>query len=167
MKNLALLFLMVAASAVSAQDYFYLEDVRLKKESDFTDNEANLVKAVDYMLSTPTDASNMDRKACTRFIIRYAEKHPTITILLQSYIIKVYDQNPDLLQTYMGLWVKHAIDNPTARQEVIEVLIFGDIYTYAKAGNNIVKTDLIKSLITAGDDDTIDEWLVELKKKEE
>ncbi len=157
MKKLVLLFLLVSANAAFSQNYFYLEDVKLKEKVDFTANEGNAVKAIDFLMSTPAE-ENVDRKACIRFILRYAEGSP-ITVTLDSYFTTFYKKNLDLLPMYIGLWVKSAIGNPDGKPEDHEKYIYSELYKYIKAGNNIKSNDKIKSLITAGDAGTIDDWL--------
>lgn len=160
-----LLTLLLAVSSVGfAQDYFYLEDIRLKKDADFTDNEAEVIKAVDYLMSTSVDESNMNRKACTRFIIRYAEKSPFITMTLDGSLIKVYKGNSDLLQLFMGLWLKSAINNKNETEAFHEEYIYTQLSEYCAKGNGIVKTEVIESLITAGQNGDIPNWIVNLKK---
>lgn len=164
MKYLALILFLSTANIVVSQNYFYLEDIKLKEKEDFTANEANAIKAIDYMLSSPINDQDHDRKACTRFIIRYAEGSPFVSVKLESYIGKVYKKNLDLLSMYIGLWVKSSIINKEGKEADHELYTMTEIYKYAEAGNGIKITETLTSLINAGNDKKIEEWIKKMKK---
>lgn len=146
------------------QDYAYLEDIRLKKKTDFVEHESTVIKAIDYLMSVPIDENEFNRKACTRFIIKYAEKSPDITMTLDGSLLKVTEGNPDILQMYMGLWLKSAINNKGETDSYHELFIYNELYVYCSEGNGVVKTEIIESLIEAGEDDGISSWIENLKK---
>lgn len=165
MKRILTILFVLCVHLSFSQSYFYLEDIKLKKKIDFTDNENNVVKAIDYLLSTPIDEKNYDRKACDRFIIRYAEKCSTVKITIGPPLTKMYGTNTELLVFYMGLWMKSTFNNKNFTTEQHEKYIFTEIYKYSKAGNNIEINEAIKALIKSGDENTIDNWISEYKEK--
>lgn len=145
------------------QDYAYLEDIRLRKKTDFVDNESAVIKAIDYLMSNPIDENEFNRKACTRFIIKYAEKSPFITMTIDASLLKVCEENSDILQMYIGLWIRSAIDNKSESDNFHKLFIFEELFEYCDEGNGIVQTEIIKSLIDAGKDDAISNWIKNLK----
>ncbi|MFM2306797.1 MAG: hypothetical protein RLZZ367_1466 [Bacteroidota bacterium] len=159
MKHILLVFLLAFTSVAYTQQYFYLEDVKLKKKEDFKENEGNVLKAISYLTSTPIDESNFDRKACIRFIIRYAEKTPFVSISVGDPISKIADNNTELLIMYMGLYMKAAFANEEGTQQQLDVEVYTAIYRYVKAGNNIMSNAAIKKLIVAGDNNQIEEYV--------
>ena len=146
------------------QDYFYLEEVRLKKKTDFIENKHEVIKAVAYLLNTPVDEKNMDRKACTRFIIKYAQKTPFLTMTIDASLSKVYQGNPALLEMYMGLWLKSALNNENKSDAFHEEYAYEQLSQYCANDNGVVKTEIVRSLITAGEKGDINNWILELKK---
>lgn len=164
MKYLILTLLLYFSFSGFGQDFFYLEEIRLKKKTDFIENKSEVIKAVDYLMNTPVNEKNFDRKACTRFIIDYAQKSPFITMTLSSSLTKVYKGNPDILQMYMGLWLKSALNNENKPDRFHEEYIYKNLSEYCAEGNGIVKTEIIKSLIAAGEEDDIVNWILELNK---
>ena len=161
MKYFTLLLLLIATQVSFSQNYFYLEEVKLKEASDYIANEQNAIKAIDYMASTAIDDKNYDRKACTRFILRYAEGCHGVTVTLDGYVSKLYKKNSDLLIMFMGFWVKSYINDKKGTQADQELYAVTGIYTYVKdlSGHGIKSNDAIKSLIEAGDNGKIAEWL--------
>jgi hypothetical protein len=143
----------------------YLEDIRLRKKTDFIENEKTVIKAVDYFMSSNVDERNINRVACSRFIIKYAEKTPFITMTIDASLLKVYEGNSDILVMYMGLWLKSAINNKKEKDSFHEEYIYTEIYKYSKVGKGIVQTDIIKSLINAGNKGEIKKWIKDLKKE--
>ncbi|MCJ8290756.1 MAG: hypothetical protein HRT58_14560 [Crocinitomicaceae bacterium] len=157
------LFLIFSLCAVG-QDYAYLEDIRLRKKTDFVDNEITVIKAVDYLMANPLGVEKYNRKACTRFIIKYAQKSPFITLSIDGSLLKVCEGNSDILQMYMGLWLKSAINNESKSDSFHELFIYSELYDYCNEGNGVVQTEIIKSLIQAGKDDEISSWIEDIKK---
>ncbi len=147
-----------------AQDYSYLEDIRLKKKTDFIDNESTVIKAIDYLMSNPINEDEFNRKACTRFIIKYAEKSPFITMTLDGALLKVYEGNDGILQMYIGLWLKSAINNRSESDRFHELYIFNELYEYCSKGNGVAKTEIVQSLIKAGNDNDLSNWITSLKQ---
>ncbi|HLP19965.1 MAG TPA: hypothetical protein VK174_06670 [Chitinophagales bacterium] len=159
MKTILILLFMAVASSASSQKYFYLEEIKLRKKDDFKANEGNVIKATDYLLNTPIDEGNHDRKACMRFIIRYAEKISNITITIDGAISKLSDGNGDLLIVYMGVWLKTSFVKPDADWNYQQKEILTAIYKYVKSGNNVKSNSAIKKLIEAGDENKIDQFI--------
>ncbi|MES2513790.1 MAG: hypothetical protein V4580_06570 [Bacteroidota bacterium] len=161
MKYLTLLLVLIATHTSFSQRYFYLEKVVIKDPSEYVENEHNAVKAIEYMASTPIDDKDFDRKACVRFIIRYAEGCPGVTVTLDGYVSKLYKKNFDLLPMFMGFWVQSFINDKKGTQADQELFTVTALYTYVKdlTGHNIKSNDAIKSLIEAGDNGKIAEWI--------
>ncbi len=159
MRHILIILFLALGNLANAQTYFYLEEVKLKKKDDFIENEKNAVIAIEYLMSTPIDENDMDRKACMRFILRYAEKTPHTTITLGKSVSELSEKNPSMLVFYMGLWLKSYINNKTGTTEDHEKYIFSEIYKYAKKGNNVVSSKAVKELIKAGDENKLDEWI--------
>jgi hypothetical protein len=159
MKHLLLAFLLAFTSVAYTQQYFYLEEVKLKKKDDFKENEGNVIKAIDYLTSTSVEKGNHDRTACIRFIIRYAEKTPFVSIVVDDPISKIADNNTELLIMYMGLYMKAAFANPKGTQEQLDIEVYTAMYRYIKAGNNIITNAAIKKLIEAGDSNRIEDYV--------
>ena len=152
MRYITLLLFLTTTNIVVSQNYFYLEDIKLKDKSDFKANEENLIKAIDYLMNSEINDKDYDRSACTRFIIRFAEGSPDVTVTLDSYVTKMYKKNVDLLFMFTGFWVKSSIINKEGKKEDHEKYAVTQIYKYVQAGNNIKITETLNSLINAGND---------------
>ena len=161
MKYVTLLLLLTAAKVTFSQSFFYLEDIKLKEKPDFITNEVNAIKAIDYMASTPINDKDMDRKACTRFILRYAEGCPDVTVRLGEYISKLDKKNLDLLGMFIGYWVKSYVNNKTGTDDDHALYTATELYKYVKetTKNGIKSNETIKSLTDAGDNGKIPDWL--------
>jgi len=164
MKNL-LFFVMVFVTSISfSQDFAYLDNIKLSKKKDFVKHEADLIKAVDFIMSTPLE-ENEDRSACGRFIIVFASNCPYITVSINNYIMDFISGNEDLLVGYLGLSMKNSINNKGISTEKNNEKIFAEFYIYAKGENGVELTDHVLSLIEAGDSDAINEWIVTFQEE--
>lgn len=165
MKNLLLILLLTIAFQGQSQDYTYLENIKLKKKQSFIENENTAIKAVDFLINTPFNENNIDRKDCSRFVIKYATKTPFISMTIDEAFMQVEKGNSGLITLFMGLWIKSAINNKKESDKFHEEYAYTEIYKYSKNGNNISQTEIIKSLIAAGDKGQIKNWIKDLKKK--
>lgn len=164
MRPFLITILLAVSMQAFSQDYCKLEDVRLKKKPHFIEHEKTVIKAADYLMSTPVDDKNIDRLCCTRFILRYAEKTPFITLSLDASIVTLSEDNSDILALYIGLWLKSAIKNKNKKDDFHLKYLYTEISKYCAKGNGIEKTDIVNSLIKAGETDTISDWMKELEE---
>jgi tetratricopeptide (TPR) repeat protein len=148
---------------VHGQNLAYLDNIKLRKPADFATHEKDVIKAVDYLLATPADDADGNRKFCSRFIVIYAEKSPDYTMVLNAKILKITDKNAALLPIYMGLYLKSAISDKAKSDAERQQYIFTEIYRYVKAGNDIQLTESVNALIAAGDAGTIPAWIEALQ----
>jgi hypothetical protein len=163
MKNLFLFLLLALSAGAYAQDFFYLQDIELREKHQYKDNEKEMLKAVDYLLSTPFDETNRDRNVCLRFVARFASGTPDIMITMEGDVVKTVDKNPDLIILYMGIYMKEFVTKPGLTPADYNKLAFAGLYKYAKAGNNLKKTKGIKDLIKAGDENNLDGLIDKLR----
>jgi hypothetical protein len=163
MKFFTSLVLLLLSFPVPAQDFSYLQDIRLKKPNDFIENRENFAKSLDYVLSSPIDQKDVNRGSCASFIKRYAENIPEITIPADTYLAQVIESNSELLLLYEGLWVRSALMKSDGTMEDHELFVFTELSKYCRKGNNVVKTSTVNSLIKAGEENTIPDWLKKIK----
>ena len=95
------------------QDFAYLDDIKLKKKTDFEDNLENLKKATDYLFNSELNDNDIDRLYCQKFIIIFAEKTP-ITITLDASIVDISKKNESLLAMYIGGLLVSKMENEAA-----------------------------------------------------
>ena len=166
MKYCFLLLAITVTGAAFAQDFSYLENIELETSADFTpENDANAIKAADYLFKTPIDKKNNNRKFCYSYLSRYAAKAPAVIITIDPYWGVVTKGNEEMLQMVLGIWIRTALINKNAIKEEIEKKVFTEIYKYAKAGNNVKKTDQIKALTDAGDKAEVTQWFDKVRNE--
>ena len=61
------LFLVFAQLSLFAQDYEYLEKVKLKNDSDFIKNEKTILDCVNFLTINRVDQARQNRVYCNRF----------------------------------------------------------------------------------------------------
>jgi hypothetical protein len=157
-----LLFLMFAfIGPLSAQQFAYLGKINLEKNGDFKGNQANVIKATDYLLSTPMNLQSSDRIQCTRFLLKYAIGCPDYTLEIKPVVLRVSDKNSQLSALYVGLWLKSAFANAQATAKENDLNAFTEIYKYAdNKSNYVIRTPYIEALLKAGHDNKVAEWLM-------
>ena len=168
MKKASFIFLFLAFTGLSvfAQDYEYLEKVKLKNDSDFIKNEKTILDCVNFLTINRVDQAQQNRVYCNRFIYRYGTKTPFVTINVESYVTKLFKKDGSILSLYFGYWLQAAIEHKDKAKDskFCEEYTVNQIYQYAKGNNGIQRTKIIESLMQAGDKNQIKEWLAEQKK---
>ncbi len=162
MKTLTIFLFLTTSLFCSAQEYAFLEDISLENLEDLIAHEKEAIRAIDYLMSTPVDENNNNRKYCTRFVIRYAAKSP-ISIMIDDVVGKVYKGNNDILVMFMGLWIKSAINDKEQSNDYYQKYIYTQLSEYCSQGNGINQNKVIKKLIKAGKENDIDGFIAVMK----
>lgn len=157
MKYLFLIVFISSSIALFSQDYFYLEDVIMKKAAHFTENNETAMKALEYLESTPINEEDKDREVCNRFIMRFVEGSPDCSIMIGMNIMNLTGKDLDLLILYVGYWLEVELETPDESAEFYQNHVYQQLYNYCKGDNNVKKTKEVKKLIKLGDQGSLSE----------
>lgn len=135
--------------------------IKLDAKSDY-DKNANdaALTAANYLLNNPIDKENMSRLNCAQYMIRWMTGTPDYTFTLEAG--KIFKKNDDLLIVYMAALTKFCMENKLNGKEGDQVRLGAHKLLAAfckKENNNVKQTSEIKKLISAYENNTLEEYL--------
>jgi hypothetical protein len=111
MKRLLIALLLgVFAFGASAQEFQVPKDYVLKKKEDYAKYEQDIVKCVDWLMSTPADKQKNKRKRANAFLMKWANGSPKLSVEIHAEIL-TFSKDIDLFMLFIGGWAKYAIEN--------------------------------------------------------
>lgn len=111
MKKCTLLFIFFLFISQSfAQEFEVPEDYELKTEEDYEAYEDEALDCANWLLDTPLNEELKMRTKANKFLLKYVEGSPKITIIINPKIINFLDSSPYLLMIYMAGWVKFSFE---------------------------------------------------------
>lgn len=129
-----ILFL-IGCQLLSAQSFEVPQNYRLNIKDDYTFYEPDIVKCVDWLITTPVNQEKEKRKEASAFLLKWVSGSPNIHINLDVNILQNIkdDKVPDYILIFIGGWVKDAIETNnrqnTMRQSVgdMDGLLAGNV----------------------------------------
>jgi hypothetical protein len=122
MKRLQILLTLLGSLFLFGQVYgqrFELPaNYSFQTKEDYAKYEQDVIKAVNWLETTPLNQEDTKRKQVNIFLFRYIEGSPTVSIELQGYVTEFSKKNPDLLIAFLGGWAKYKLENPTISDKV-------------------------------------------------
>ena len=112
MKTAITTFLFIACwNLLSAQTFDIPKDYQLIVKEDYAPYESDIVKCVDWLISTPINKEQEKRKEASAFLFKWVNGSPTVHVILDERIINFLDEKtPELLVIFIGGWVKNTIE---------------------------------------------------------
>ena len=96
---------------VLAQNYQVPQNYVLKQKDDYPKYEQDVLKTIDWLEQTPWNTEIEKRGEAKEFLIKWIEGSPDISIEINSEIVKLSKNNPDLIGSYMYGYTKYALLN--------------------------------------------------------
>ncbi|MBB4801865.1 hypothetical protein HNP37_001926 [Flavobacterium nitrogenifigens] len=145
--------------ATSQTKFDLPQDIKLKTESDYVKYENDIVSATKWLEETDLDKETDKRKQIDAFVINWVSGTPTITVEMNSSIMKLYGKNNELLVLYMGSYSSYFIENKNAdKTSAIKAGLVSMINVYKK-GISIKKNKEMEKVIEALDQNKLDEYI--------
>jgi hypothetical protein len=161
---LTLVVLLLLNSGIYAQVFEVPKNVKMKKAKDYEKYEADIIKAVNWLESTPLDKYKNKRKDVNKFLIQWLSGAPNVTIELSTFQLDYTDKNPELLIIFMGAWAKDALENPDSEDKALagNLAGFKSILKFYKANidKGLKKNKKIEKLLKLSDSE-LEAWVKE------
>lgn len=113
--SIILILTILFMQASFAQEYTIPNDVKLEAAQDYVNSETDILNCINWLENTPMNQDSEKRKMANAFLLRWATGTPTVTIEMQAFQLDLSKKNADLIMNFMGGWIKHAIENPSEK----------------------------------------------------
>ena len=150
-----------------AQDIIIPQNVKLKSEADYKNFETDVLNCLNWLEKTPINQHTAMRARANTFLVQWATGTPFVTIDMQSFQVDVTKKNASLLMTFIGGWVKLALENPTKNISKLEGNIAGFqslIKVYSNNKTSGIKKDKRLEKLLKMDVSELTNWISEKLK---
>jgi len=118
MKKLLYVLPLFFLSPAFAQTLPKFDEIVLEQASDFKNAEVDVIKAANYMLTTPFDKDDVNRLKSLQFIIKWMSGTPNYSFALDDMAAKLMKGSDDLLGLYMVCMAKYCLENPASAKDL-------------------------------------------------
>jgi len=164
---LTLVTLLILSSGIYAQDFEVPKNVKMKKAKDYEKYEADVIKAVNWIESTPLNKYKNKRRDVNQFLMQWLSGAPNVTIEIGTFQLDYTENNPELLMIFMGAWAKETLENPDADDKVLagNLAGFKSILKFYKANidKGLKKNRKMEKLLKLSDTE-LETWVKEQVK---
>jgi ABC-type Fe3+-hydroxamate transport system substrate-binding protein len=112
MKKIILLLLSITAFVSSKAQELVPKDYKFETKEDFQQYEPNVKACIHWLQITPRSEEKEKRTATEEFLVKWIKESPYVTVIIEPYIMKLLQKNPDLLLTFMFGYTQYQLDNP-------------------------------------------------------
>jgi hypothetical protein len=138
----------------------------LKTKEDYAKYEPLVKETADWLEETDLDKQPDIRLEANAFIVKWLAGSPTVTITVESHLMKLVDKNPLLIPIYMARYSSYCITNNAYKDE-LEPTKAGlqAIVKVYKKGIGITKDKTLEKLSKAIDQQQLDEYVAKNLKQ--
>lgn len=155
-----LLSVIVAAQDPSVKD-FDVPKKNPKSEKEFKKSEADLLKAVLWLETTPLDTNSLQRTKMNAWVLMWMSDCPYITFSIDANLSTLlFDKNADLMLVWLGGIARQCVqnDNKFDPLKANTAGVKAAINCYSLGGQIIADEDLDKA-IAADKEGKLEEWV--------
>ncbi|MBS0030701.1 hypothetical protein ACTJJ0_26700 [Chitinophaga sp. 22321] len=154
------LFSITAFHARAQQWPDFPDDSQLKAKEDYAKYESLVKDVADWLEETDLDKQPELRQEINVFILRWLTGSPNVTVVVSPAFAELVEKNPKLIAVYMARYASYCITNNTYKDPVppTKAALLSIVKVCGK-GIEITKTKAIKKLLTAVDENKLDEYI--------
>ena len=161
MKRIILSFFAITVCLFSHSQTFNVPNYKFDSQEDYDKYEQDIVKCVDWLVSTPANEQSKKREAANRFLTLWATGTKSFTIRVNTDITPFVVKSADLLLMYMGGWSKYGIVNKENYNETDAYIaaIETAILFYSNNKSTLKKNKDMENFIKMRNNDTLEEYV--------
>jgi hypothetical protein len=152
--------LMTTMGKMLAQDLPDFDHIKLKKPKDYKAIEPIVLRADDYVLSTPINRDSTSKINAAAFLMNWMEGTPDYIFTFDESTTKSFLQNAGLVEVYIAYMSKFAVQNKAKNSKAITINAIKNLLDYINnPANNVTKTNDLKALSEANDKGELESFL--------
>jgi hypothetical protein len=151
MKKIIFIALITLTSTMSfAQNFSELANSEFKSKESFKSAESQVLTCANYLFTTPTNQAELNRLNAMKYIMKWMEGTPDYTFELGEKVLKLTNEDTNLLSLYMAAMSKVVLENTAGKLNSDEIYNQSEkilVKYCAGADNKIKPSKKIKQLI--------------------
>lgn len=169
MRCLPLIFffaLTVMTTDLFAQEFEPPVNAVLEKKDDYLKYEADIINAARWLEATPIGAQKEKRVQVNMFFTVWLTGSPTVTIEINSWVMKLTDKNPDLLVVFLSGYARYVLENQYSNDaaKANEAGVKSMINNY-QLGGDVKKNKTLQKAVDADKAGNLTTWMKDFTAK--
>lgn len=119
--KIILLWFLCLSVGITAQEFQIPANVTFDSEADYAKYEQDVLKAIEWSISTPVSEQQTKRKAVNAFLMQWMTGSPTVTLEISQAIVPYMDC-PDCLMAFLNGWTKYSLENDYSKDRLASVM---------------------------------------------
>jgi hypothetical protein len=160
-KVFGILLFTVLAFNLIAQEYEVPRNYVLDKNDDYTKYEDDILKSIEWLISTPIKIQPEKRKEVNLFVIKWLTGSPNVSVEIKTEIVTFMKPNPELLMIFMCGWTKYSLESKDYKNKLMGTQkgLEAVIDFYIKNKENLKKDSNVEKYIKMKEKGTIEEYI--------
>ncbi|GAF02072.1 hypothetical protein [Saccharicrinis fermentans] len=140
-KSVIILMILTATVTLSNAQFTYLNDIKLESDEDYAAYSEQVLDCSYYLLMTPYNKKDTERKAATTFIVRWMKGSPSLNFKISNKIKALTDEKEELIALYISCYAKQLLEDEkkSLSQTELELRAIQSLASYCNNPNNKVK----------------------------
>ena len=136
----SLLFCLFLFINSSAQNFSSLSGIQFKTEAEYEEYTDQVLDCCYYLVQTPFNKKDTDRKAASDFIERWVDGTPNYTLRIDYVITEITEDREDLISIYKACYIKLLLEQKEDQQgKSLLNLSLKSFLSYCSDSSNKVK----------------------------
>ncbi|WP_423149383.1 hypothetical protein [Rubrolithibacter danxiaensis] len=161
MKKTATLFLLLLLAVFSRAQEILPSRYHFDKAEDYKQYEANVIRGINWLASTPRTESKETRGLIEDFLVLWVKGTPDVQVIIEPYTMKLSKTNPDLLLSFIFGYtlyqLEHAEDKNLLNANIAGITHLIDDYIRNK--EVFKKDEQIETLISLQKSGKLEDWV--------
>ena len=160
-KIILILICSVWITGLFAQEFEVPLNYELKKAVDYPKYEKDIINCVDWLMKTPVNSDSIKRQNAMKFLAKWMNGSPNVTIEINPGIVNFMEPNSDLLVIFMGCWTKYSLETQDFKNKHNSNLkgLEGVIAYYQKNKQYLEKDKNVEKYVKMKEKGTLEDYI--------
>ncbi|PZR23267.1 MAG: hypothetical protein DI535_24295 [Citrobacter freundii] len=158
--------LIVLTNDLFAQEFEPPANPVLEKKDDYLKYETDIINAARWLEATPIGAQKEKRVRVNMFFTLWLTGSPTVTVEINSWVMKLTDKNPDLLTVFLSGYARYVLENQYSNDaaKANEAGVKSMINNY-QLGGDVKKNKTLQKAVDADKAGNLTAWMKDFTGK--
>lgn len=164
---LAGLFAVCFSHTSFAQYEFIVPEYKLEAKEDYAKYEQDIVKAANWLESTPIGKEMEKRRRVNAFVVVWLTGSPSVSISVGKMSTDLSEKNPELFAMFMAGYARYVLENSYSKDELkANTAAVKSMISLYNLGGDVKKNKILQKAIEADKAGTLEAWVLEKMKKQ-
>lgn len=153
-------FVLLLISTTAVAQEFEVPDGLPSTKEEIANAEKDVIAAAKW-LETTAIGTNMDKRIkVNAWVLSWITNSPTVTIEVQSYVVKLFDKNPQLMLVWMAGYARYCLENSYSNDKLkCNTAGIKSVIACYNLGGDVKKEKALTKVIEKDKEGKLEEWV--------